>query len=144
MLAVAPDVASAVFRVCTSRSVALLMASATLIIMIALMHAETLSLGALTLAFCAFDILLGALVCLDPYGTTPRGFDVSIRRLRCGTAATAAAASVGAALTGSRLAARTLGADVRRLGLGRNRCECDASIASDGLLVWRFGPGAGC
>jgi multidrug resistance protein len=41
---------------------AMLMASATLIIMIALMHAETLSAGALTLAFCAFDILLAALI----------------------------------------------------------------------------------
>jgi len=39
-----------------------LMASATLIIMVALMHAETLGAGALTLAFCAFDILLAALV----------------------------------------------------------------------------------
>jgi EmrB/QacA subfamily drug resistance transporter len=41
---------------------AVLLASATLIIMIALMHAETLSAGALTLAFCAFDILFAALV----------------------------------------------------------------------------------
>jgi multidrug resistance protein len=50
---------------------AVLMASATLIIMVALMHAETLSLGALTLAFCAFDILLGALIFYESRITEP-------------------------------------------------------------------------
>ncbi len=50
---------------------AVLMASATLIIMIALMHAETLSPGALTLAFCAFDILLAALVFYESWISEP-------------------------------------------------------------------------
>ncbi len=48
-----------------------LMASATLIIMVALMHAETLSLGVLTLAFCAFDILIGALIFYESRITEP-------------------------------------------------------------------------
>jgi multidrug resistance protein len=48
-----------------------LMASATLIIMVALMHAETLSLGFLTLAFCAFDILIGALIFYESRITEP-------------------------------------------------------------------------
>jgi EmrB/QacA subfamily drug resistance transporter len=50
---------------------AVLMASATLTIMIALMHAETLSPGALTLAFCAFDILLAALVFYESWISEP-------------------------------------------------------------------------
>jgi EmrB/QacA subfamily drug resistance transporter len=50
---------------------ALLMASATLIIMIALMHAETLSAGVLTVAFCVFDLLLAALIFYESRVTEP-------------------------------------------------------------------------